>query len=84
MLKPLHVEYEEYVYHEGALANEMYFILKGEINYCFNDGLIPVPYLAIPETYYFGELDLILSDTKLRKENAIAEYNTDLLTLGEQ
>jgi len=70
MLMPLHLEFEEYAYKEGELANEMYFVLKGEINYCFKDGLHEVPYLAIPETYYFGEVDLILSDTKLRTENA--------------
>lgn len=66
MLQPLLVEPEDYVYYEGSLATEMYFILKGEINYCFKDGLHAVPYLSIPEAYYFGEVDLLLSDDKIR------------------
>lgn len=66
MLMPIRVEHNEYVYMEGDLASEMYFVLKGEINFVFHDEGSVIPYLAIPETYYFGEVDLILSETPIR------------------
>ena len=60
----------------------MYFIIKGEINFWLMRGKEAIPYLSVPEGYYFGEWDLLISEDKIRKENTKASRKSELLTLS--
>ena len=62
----------------------MYFIIKGEINFVLMHGKETTPYLSIPEGYYFGEWDLLISEDKIRHENTKASRKSELLTLSQE
>jgi hypothetical protein len=72
------------VYRFGEIAQEMYFVLKGEVSYVFESKKQWISYLSIPETYYFGEVDLLVHPDKVRSDSARSETETEMLTLNEK
>lgn len=56
-LKPLNLIDGEYVYMEDSYADEMYFLLKGRINY------VVTPHAIVFKSFikgsYFGEIEIL-------------------------
>lgn len=69
------------IYSENDYANEIYFIKSGSIHF-----VLPKygnwPYITIKDGNYFGEIDVLLGQT--RKIKAVAETNTVQLVLKSQ
>jgi CRP-like cAMP-binding protein len=82
-LKPILVEENEFIYQEGEVANEMYFVLTGEVSICLVKNKV-IPYIIIRENYYFGEVDLLFSDVKKRCDTALSNVRTELFTLARE
>ena len=50
---------DQYIIREGEDANEVFFILKGQVEYVipkFND----IPFIVLPKGQHFGELDMLI------------------------
>ena len=58
LLRPRKIQKEDYVYREGDGIDEIYFLLQGTVELVIHE-YDDVPYVIIPQGYYFGELDLI-------------------------
>jgi len=83
-LKNLRVEQGEFVYRKGDYATEMYFIIKGKVEFLFFEGTIPIVYAEVLDGYYFGELDLLFSKEKTRYHSVRAGEVTELLALSNE
>ena len=88
LLKPRKYQADSFIYQEGNTTNEIYFILKGKVEYVlprFND----TPYMNISEGLHFGDLDFafsILNDTGVsgtRLFTAKAKEDCEILILNQ-
>ena len=66
-LTPVRIVEGEYVYHEKQPATEMFFIIRGEVEYVLSYDVRFAAYHVVKTHYYFGEEDLLLSDSKLHQ-----------------
>lgn len=87
MLKPMKVEKDQYIYKEGDLTDEIYFLVSGQAGYVLCDYHDAV-YLYILNGWYFGDLDFIYVNSKgemdgKRKFTAKALEDCDLLVLSK-
>jgi len=80
LLKPIKVEKDDYVYKIGEHASEMYFVVKGEIAMVMttNEGT-EIAFNIITSGYYFGETDILFSDSKEHSCSVKAQQNSELL-----
>ena len=60
---------------------EMYFIIKGNVELVIIKNFKSIPYVTIEENYYFGEVDFIFSTAKTHMDTAKAQTKCDLLCL---
>lgn len=90
MLKPMRIEPGDYIFKTKELACEMYFIISGEIemslDYKGQDSFnfIEIPFNVLKRGYYFGETDLLFSESCERSYNAKAVQKTELLVLSKE
>lgn len=63
---------DEYVFKQGELAAEMYFIIEGEAVVLDEDGCIPVAILK--KSNYFGEMGIINGEASVRSVNLISLF----------
>lgn len=90
MLKPMRIEPGDYIFRTKELACEMYFIISGEIEMSLNykDAIsfseMEIPFNLLKQGYYFGETDLLFSESSERSYNAKATQKTELLVLGKE
>jgi hypothetical protein len=56
-------EDHDFVYKEGEHAAEMYFVIRGEVGIGFIKNDEFVPYMTVEDGYYFGEVDLMMSES---------------------
>jgi CRP-like cAMP-binding protein len=90
MLKPMRIEQGDYVFKTKELACEMYFIISGEIEMSldYKDDLslndLEIPFNLLKQGYYFGETDLLFSESSERSYNAKATQKTELLVLSKE
>ena len=82
-LSPVRIVEDEYVYHESEPAAEMYFIIKGEVNYVLAYDVNKEAYHVVKTNYYFGEEDLLLSDSKLHQFTTKTAVKSEFLVLSK-
>lgn len=75
---------EEFIYREGDLALEMYFIVSGQVDFILIKRPRFLSYASIQANYYFGELDLLFSDNKQRLHNTQAQTKCELLSFKDE
>jgi CRP-like cAMP-binding protein len=56
ILKPIHLESNDIVYRENDLADNIYFIQKGRVRFCTNEGYI---FKVFVEGSYFGDTEIL-------------------------
>lgn len=71
----------EVIFCEDEYANEIYFIKKGSVSYVL-EKYADFPFISIKEGFYFGEVDVMLKQT--RKMKIIAETDIELLVLSAE
>ncbi|OMJ85063.1 hypothetical protein SteCoe_13718 [Stentor coeruleus] len=90
MLKPMRIEEGDYVFKKKELAFEMYFIISGEIHMTIdiensdNKSQVEVLFNALVAGYYFGETDLLFSESRERSYNSKAAKKAELLSLPKE
>jgi len=84
LLRPARYVEEEFIYREGDLAMEMFFIVSGQIDFVLIRRPKNVSYISVLQDYYFGELDLLFSDNKQRLHNAQAQNKCELLSFKDE
>lgn len=78
-LTPLLVGYDEAVYKQDDYADEIYFIVKGSVNYVFDEGLV---ISSIHKSDYFGDIEVVFQ--VLRKFTAISSRCLELLAMNRK
>jgi CRP-like cAMP-binding protein len=76
------VDEQDYIYREGDHSDEMYFLVRGEVGVGFIRSDEFVPYMVVDEGYYFGELDLMFSETQKHMDCTRTHKKCELLTLS--
>ena len=84
LLKPLRVDKGEYIYKAGELATEMYFLISGEVAMVIQKGEASIPFLQMFDGYYFGEIDLLFTESKQHMYSIRAMTKCELLTLSKR
>ena len=74
----------EIIYLEGEYASQMYFISKGSVNFVLVKDKAAFPYLEVESGYYFGETDLLFSDTQAYQQSTQAAADSEFLTLTKE
>ena len=69
---------DEYIIKQGELAQEMFFILKGEVKVVSAEGITVA---VLKKFMYFGEMALIQKRASVRTSSIIANTNTVLAAL---
>ena len=80
-LKPFHIGKDEYIFHEGEYADEMYFIKTGSVSMVLKE-YNNFEFITIEKGYYFGEVDILFGDT--RKYTYVAITDLELLALSKK
>ena len=78
-LTPLFTIAREMVYNSGEFANEMYFIVKGKVDYVYQSEVIVD---RVNKGDYFGDFEMILEVH--RKYAALAVCNLELLSMNRK
>ena len=84
LLKPTRYIEEEFVYKEGEMAMEMFFIIEGEVDFVFKKAAEYICYITVSRKYYFGELDLLFSEEKRRMHTTRSRVKTEVLSLSDE
>ena len=84
LLHPARYIEEEFIYREGDLALEMFFITSGQVDFVLIKRPRCVSYTSVVKDYYFGELDLLFSDNKQRLHSTRSETKTELLSFKDE
>jgi CRP-like cAMP-binding protein len=82
-LNPVRIVENEFVYREREPAAEMYFVIKGEVEYVLVRSGKKEAYHVVRENYYFGEEDLLLSGSKLHQFNTKTAAKSEFLVLSK-
>ena len=77
-LKEVKFNKGEVIYSEEDYASEVFFLKSGIVALVLQD-FAQMPFISIFEGYYFGEIDLLFSES--RKFTTIAETDVECLTL---
>jgi CRP-like cAMP-binding protein len=56
-LQHMYVEAKEFIYQENEFADEIYFIIKGKVNYSF--GTDHIVFKSISRGAYFGDIEVM-------------------------
>ena len=83
-LKTVKVEKGEFIYKEGEYAAEMYFLVKGEASMVALKQADSIPFVMISEGYYFGEVDLLFSESKTHLDSVKAIEACEILTFSRE
>lgn len=70
------------LYNEGEFAHQVYFIVKGSIEFKISFKESTIPYLELSADYYFGETDLLFSENKTRMNTVKTIEESEFLTLS--
>jgi len=81
-LSPVRIMEDEFVYRESEPAAEMYFVAKGEVEYVLVYDVKQEPYHVVKTNYYFGEEDLLLSETRLHQFTTKTAATSEFLVLS--
>lgn len=83
-LKSVLYDKDEYVYKSNDLATEVYFIVKGSVDFIMLMLGGEVSFVSMQGGYYFGEIELLFTSNKLRLYTAKVTEKAELLTLREK
>lgn len=78
-LRPMTLNHDEYVYHEGEYADSVYFICRGRVNFVLSHS--EVAYKTYLRGSYIGETELVKGLP--REDNAQAAGRTEMLVLDK-
>lgn len=78
-LKPLKLASEEYLYHEGEYADEVYFISSGRVNFVLKGS--EIAYKSFLRGSYIGEEEVLMQVH--RRDNVQCFGETELLVLSQ-
>jgi CRP-like cAMP-binding protein len=62
-LKPLAIENSEYLYREGEFPCEVFFVVKGRVNFILGNS--EIIYKSFHKGAYIGEVEILLSESRL-------------------
>ena len=79
-LAPLMIPADDFVYQEKDYADEVFFIVKGRVNYVLTLRQKRIPYKSLNEGSYFGEFETI--EQIPRKSSVQAQDDCDLFILN--
>lgn len=79
-LRPLKLASDEYLYHEGDYADEVYFISSGRVNFVLTGS--EIAYKSFLRGSYIGEEEVLLQVH--RRDNVQCFGETELLVLSQQ
>ena len=71
----------EILYSENEYADEIYFIVRGRINYVYENDHDLLVYKSVQRGAYFGDIEVIKQIS--RKYKAQAAWNGDLLIMNK-
>ena len=74
----------EIIYTDEQYASQMYFIKSGIIEFFFLSNGEMISYIDIQSNYYFGEVDLLLSENRNHFHNTKTGEICELLTLSKE
>lgn len=83
-LTPVLMVEDEDVYQEGEPAREMFFLVRGEVEYVVEWTQGIVAYHVIHSHYYFGEEDLLLSDNRMHTFATRTAKKSELLSFAKE
>ena len=78
-LSPLCVRPTEFVYRQGDYADEIYFVVRGWVDYVYLDKYV---ISSIYRNDYFGDIEVIFQVN--RKNSALARRNLELLVMNRK
>jgi CRP-like cAMP-binding protein len=78
------IHVEEVIYSETDLANEIFFILQGEVELLVKINRKHVSFTKIGTDYYFGEVDLLFSESGTYTNMAKSTSLCELLILSKE
>ena len=78
-LSPLYVRPSEFVYKQGDYSDEIYFVVRGWVNYVYLDKHV---ISSIYRNDYFGDIEVIFQIN--RKNSALAKRNLELLVMNRK
>lgn len=84
LLKSVMYDKNEYVYKCNDLASEVYFIVKGTVDFVMVMIGGEVSFISMQGGYYFGEIELLFTPNKMRIHTAKVTEKAELLTLREK
>ena len=84
LLKSVMYDKSEYVYKCNDLASEVYFIIKGSIDFVMVMLGGEASFISMQSGYYFGEIELLFTPNKMRTHTAKVMEKAELLTLREK
>ena len=80
LLKPVKFSQNDFLYKEGDLIDEMYFISKGTISFCFDSRYLEKEIKEVKKHNNFGEIEMCLNE-KLSFNIKIKSRNCELFVL---
>ena len=83
-VRPLKILPGEFVYKENEYANEMYFIIKGSTSIMLYVKDTYIPVIELAEFYYFGEVDLLFSVSKVHLHTVYSKDGCELFYLNSE
>lgn len=81
-LLPTRIVEGEYIYREGDPAPEMFFVVRGEVEYVLTQIAGEPGYHTVKTDYYFGEEDLLFADKHASTVKTV--LNSEFLTLSKE
>ena len=76
LLQPIFIQENEAIYKEGEIADEIYFIIKGRITYCFGIESHNVAWIHVGN--YFGDIEIVMNTSRIFKALAV-QYSEILI-----
>lgn len=78
LLQPIFANKDEFVYKEGEIADEIYFMTKGRVSYCFGSDNSSVAW--VHKGNYFGDIEVVMNCPRIY--NALSVQHCELFILN--
>lgn len=78
LLQPIFIPANEVVYKGGEISDEIYFIAKGRVTYCFGAENNTVAWIHTGN--YFGDIEVVMNSSRMFK--AVAVYDCELFIMN--
>lgn len=78
LLQPIFISANDIVYKEGEIADEIYFIGKGRVTYCYGNENNTVAWIHCGN--YFGDIEVVMNTSRIFK--AVAIHDCELFIMN--